>query len=207
MRSNLLLGLTSLVLQLAVVACTRVPAESNAPATPPPAPAAAPSPAAPAAAPAPPAGTEPAPTAPAAVPLAGVSSTALGTGHVTLTGSYKADADAEATCALTEGSLEVTLRAHEAPRVLLRLHGLSAKSASGTYKGQVSVIAPDMGEAGFRQSVGTASAKITVEAPASPKEPARVSGSFSTRYAGEGGKGTVAGRFERCGFKESSDLP
>jgi len=131
----------------------------------------------------------------------------LGTGHVTLTGSYKADSEAEVSCALTEGSLEVTLRAHEAPRVLLRLHGLSAKSAAGTYKGQVSVIAPDMGEAGFRQSVGAVSVKISVEAPATPKEPTRVSGSFSTSYAGEGGKGTVAGRFERCGFKESPDLP
>lgn len=196
MPSNPLFGCLGLVLVLLpnLSACTRVPQESPAPASSP-APAPAPPPAASA-----PAGTEPVATA---APVAGVRSTAMATGHVTLTGSYAADAEAEATCAPAEDSLQITLLAQGAPRVVLRLDGLAAKGTSGTYSGKVSVIASDLGEGGFRLSEGKAKAEITVDpaAPGSAGGPRRVSGSFRTSYAGEGGKGTVAGRFESCAYK------
>ena len=199
MRSNLRLGWLGLALALALPACTRVPSESPAPAS-----SAAPAP--PPVASAPPAGTEPAPTASPAAPVspaAGIRSTAMATGHVTLTGSYTADAEAEATCAPTEGSLQVTLLAPGAPRVVLRLDGLAAKGTSGSYAGKVSVIVSDLGEGGFRLSEGTAKAEITVDpaAPGATGGAKRVSGSFRTSYAGEGGKGTIAGRFEDCAYK------
>src|SRR5436305_8761958 len=152
-------------------ACTREPAESTAPATTP-----VRSPATP--------GSPPAP----AVPLAGVRSTAIASGHVILTGDYQADSDAEVTCAVADTALQLTFFAPGKPRVLILLDGLADKGTSGTYQGQVTIAASDAGESALRQSGGRASAEVTVDDV--PKGKA-VSGSFSTTFTGEAGKGTV----------------
>ncbi len=190
-------------------ACTREPAESNVPAT---APASA-SPAAPAASagaptagqPASPLGSEPATAgSPAAAPAV-PRSTAIAKGHVVLTGDYRADSDAEVTCATADTALQLTFVAPGKPRVLILLENLAAKGTSGTYKGQVSILASDAGEGGFRQSGGKASSEVTVDEVPNGKA---VSGSFATTYTGDAGKGTVQGRFDRCVFKpEPADHP
>jgi hypothetical protein len=136
--------------------------------------------------------------------LAPVKSTAVALGHVTLTGSYKADAEAEATCAPADTALQITLVASGQPRVVLHLADLAAKGTSGTYKGQVDVIAPSAGEAAFQPSSGKVSVDVTVE-PEGTAGAKAVSGAFSTSFAGEGGKGTVAGRFDRCIYKSEKD--
>jgi hypothetical protein len=211
-------------------ACTREPAESNAPTTAPAASAASaasptsattPPSAAPATPPASAASTAPtasaAPAAsaasaaaaggPAALPAV-PRSTAIAKGHVVLTGDYQADSDAEVTCATADTALQLTFLAPGKPRVLLLLEDLAAKKTSGTYKGQVSILASDAGEGGFRQSGGKANAEVTVEDAPAGKTGKAVSGSFATGYTGDAGKGKVQGRFESCIFKpESADHP
>ena len=208
-------------------ACTREPAESSAPAAASTTSTASPAPAAPAPAasaagqPAPPPGSAPTasaasaasatsgtPGSPAAAPpvsLAGVRSTAIARGHIVLTGDYQADSDAEVTCAPADTALQLTFVAPGKPRVLILLDELAVKSASGTYKGPVTVLVRDVGESAFRQSGGKASAEVTVDDVATGKA---VSGAFATTYTGEAGKGTVKARFDRCAWKpEPADHP
>ncbi len=211
-RFRLLLALCFLLALLPLAgACTRQPAESNAPASP--------ATAAPAAGqPALPPGSAPtasaasaasgAPGSPAAAPpvsLAGVRSTAIARGHIVLTGDYQADSDAEVTCAPADTALQLTFVAPGKPRVLILLDDLAVKATSGTYKGPVTVLVRDVGESAFRQSGGKASAEVTVDDVATGKA---VSGAFATTYTGEAGKGTVKARFERCVWKpEPADHP
>ena len=197
MRPNPLRPAHTLVFVLALLplvgACTREPAEPLAPAT-------ASAPITP-----PPFGSEPGvPGIPAAVPAV-PRSTAIASGHLTLTGAYQVDSDAEVTCAQADTGLQLTLLAPGKPRVLLLLDDLAAKGVTGTYKGQVTVVGVDAGESGFRPSSGKASAQVTVDAVAKGKA---VSGSFATTYTGDAGKGTVQGRFDRCVWTpEPADQP
>jgi len=180
-------------------ACTREPAEPLAPAVAPVAPVASE-----ASAPVPPPALGSEPGAPAAVPAV-PRSTAIASGHLTLTGSYPVDSDAEVTCAQADTGLQLTLLAPGKPRVLLMLDDLAAKGVTGTYKGQVTVVGVDAGESGFRPSYGKASVQVTVDAVAQGKA---VSGSFATTYTGDAGKGTVQARFDRCVWMpEPADQP
>jgi hypothetical protein len=181
--------------------CTKEPAESTAAAT---AVATAPAAAQPAPAVASEPASSPASTASTATPAV-PQSTAMAKGHIVLSGDYQADSEAEVTCATADTALQLTLRAPGKPRVLILLDDLAVKGTSGTYKGQVTLLVTGEGESGFRQSGGKASAEVTVDDVANGKA---VSGSFATTYTGEGGKGKVQGRFDRCVFKpEPADRP
>jgi hypothetical protein len=204
MRSKLLHPAQTLAFVLVLLplagACTRKSAESKAPATVP-APVASETSAP---VPSPPLGSEPSGASGAPAPAI-PRSTAIASGHLTLTGAYQADSDAEVTCAQADTGLQLTLRAPGQPRVLIMLDDLAAKGVSGTYKGQVTVVGVDAGESNFRPSYGKASAEVTVDAVAQGKA---VSGTFATTYTGDAGKGTVQGRFDRCVWTpEPADQP
>jgi len=131
--------------------------------------------------------------------IAPVSAPARGeaaSGHLTLAGDYRVDHDALTTCALyPNGSFQVALNAPQAPLVFLYLKSFAGP---GRYQAEARVRANYSGET-MRVSRGATPTEIEV-VPA-PGGGDLVSGSFSGTYAGEGGKGTISGRFERCLYR------
>jgi hypothetical protein len=130
---------------------------------------------------------------------ASVSAPARGqaaSGHLTLAGDYRVDHDALTTCALYPNrSFQVALNAPQAPLVFLYVKNFAG---AGRYDAEARVRANYSGET-MRISRGATPAEIEV-APA-PGGGDLISGSFSGVYAGEGGKGTIAGRFDRCLYR------
>lgn len=117
-------------------------------------------------------------------------------GHLRLAGDYRVDHDALTTCALYPNrSFQVALNAPQAPLVFLYVKNFAG---AGRYDAEARVRANYSGET-MRISRGATPAEIEV-APA-PGGGDLISGSFSGVYAGEGGKGTIAGRFDRCLYR------
>ena len=131
-----------------------------------------------------------------AAPVSAPARGEAASGHLTLTGDYRVDRDALTTCALyANRSFQVALNAPQAPLVFLYVKDFAG---AGSYDAEARVRANYSGET-MRVSRGATKTEIRVA-------PGRdggdlISGSFSGTYAGEGGKGTVAGRFERCLYR------
>jgi hypothetical protein len=112
--------------------------------------------------------------------------------HLTVKGDYQVDAEPPTFCTLNaDKAFQITWRA--VPEVVLRIENFRG---AGEYEGEARVRATYTGEA-YRTSKGKAKVSIQVSA-ASPGS--LISGSFSSEYTGESGKGTVAGSFERCPY-------
>lgn len=117
-------------------------------------------------------------------------------GHLTLTGDYRVDRGALTTCALFPNqSFQVAFTAPQAPYVFLYIKSFRG---AGTYDAEARVRAIYSGET-LRVSRGATKAEIRVVPAAENSD--LISGSFQGEYKGEGGKGTVAGRFESCRYQ------
>jgi len=117
-------------------------------------------------------------------------------GHLTLTGDYRVDRGALTTCALFPNqSFQVAFTAPQAPYVFLYIKSFRG---AGTYDAEARVRANYSGET-LRVSRGPTKAEIRVVPAAESSD--LISGSFQGEYKGEGGKGTIAGRFESCRYQ------
>ncbi len=113
--------------------------------------------------------------------------------HIKVQGDYKVDKEAHSFCTLNaDKAFQITWSA--TPEVVLRIENFKG---AGEYEAEVRVRSTYTGEA-YRTSKGKAKASIQVTAASSGS---LVSGSFSSDYKGESGKGTVAGSFERCPYQ------
>jgi len=131
-----------------------------------------------------------------AAPVSAPARGEAASGHLTLAGDYRVDHDALTTCALyANRSFQVALNAPQAPLVFLYVKDFAGP---GRYQAEARVRANYSGET-MRVSRGATPTEIEV-VPA-PGGGDLVSGSFSGTYAGEGGKGTISGRFERCLYR------
>jgi hypothetical protein len=114
-------------------------------------------------------------------------------GHVTLGGDYRVDKDALTTCALFPNhSFQVALNAPQAPLIFLYIKNYAG---AGTYDAEARVRANYSGET-MRVSRAAARTEIRVVPAADHND--LISGTFAGQYKGEGGQGTIAGRFESC---------
>lgn len=121
--------------------------------------------------------------------------------HVTLTGPLTFDADVALGCGvLAEKGLEFTFdqTGTRAPQVQVRV---------GDYAGEgeypATVVIREHPESGpVREWNGVAQINIQSRAGGRAKKRTVFNGNFNGTYAGEGGKGTVAGSFRRCSLKE-----
>jgi hypothetical protein len=112
--------------------------------------------------------------------------------HLTVKGDYQVDAAPPTFCTLNvDKAFQITWRA--IPEVVLRIENFRG---AGEYEGEARVRATYTGEA-YRTSKGKAKVSIQVTAASSGS---LISGSFSSEYKGESGKGTVSGSFERCPY-------
>jgi hypothetical protein len=112
--------------------------------------------------------------------------------HLTVQGDYQVDAAPPAFCTLNaDKAFQVTWRT--TPEVVLRIENFKG---AGEYEGEARVRSTYTGEA-YRTSKGNAKVSIQVTAASSGS---LVSGSFSSAYTGESGKGNVSGSFERCPY-------
>jgi hypothetical protein len=117
-------------------------------------------------------------------------------GHVTLTGDYRVDRDALTTCALfPNGSFQVALNAPQAPLIFLYVKSFSG---AGTYDAEARVRANYSGET---MRVSRGAMKTRIQVVAAPQQGDLISGSFAGPYKGEGGQGTLAGRFASCRYR------
>jgi len=116
--------------------------------------------------------------------------------HLTVKGDYQVDAEPPTFCTLNvDRAFQVTWRA--SPEVVLRIENFKG---AGEYVGDTRVRTTYTGEA-YRTSRGKAKVSIQVTPAASGS---LISGSFSSDYTGESGKGTVSGSFERCPYDLAS---
>jgi hypothetical protein len=112
--------------------------------------------------------------------------------HLTVQGDYQVDLSPPAFCTLNvDKAFQITWRT--TPEVVLRIENFKG---AGEYMGETRVRSTYTGEA-YRTSSGKAKVSIQV-APA--VSGSLISGSFTSDYKGESGKGTVAGSFERCPY-------
>ncbi len=120
-------------------------------------------------------------------------------GHLTLTGDYRVDHDSLTTCALYPNhSFQVALNAPQAPLVFLYVKDFAGP---GSYAAEARVRANYSGET---MRVSRAATRTEIRVAPAPNGGELISGSFSGAYAGEGGKGTIAGRFERCRYQPAA---
>ncbi len=119
-------------------------------------------------------------------------------GHLALTGDYKYDEAAFVTCAyFPNETLQISLGLHDSPNLVLvfdKLHG------SGDYDAEARLRATYTGQ-GERQSRGRAKSKIEITPPAEGESRSGISGTFEGSFAGEAGKGTLAGTFKNCFYE------
>ncbi len=116
-------------------------------------------------------------------------------GHVTLRGDYRVDKDALTTCArFPDHSFQVALNAPQAPLIFLYIKNYAG---AGTYDAEARVRANYSGET---MRVSRAAARTEIRVVPAADHDDLISGTFAGRYQGEGGKGTIAGRFESCRY-------
>jgi hypothetical protein len=119
-------------------------------------------------------------------------------GHVRMTGSLQADADAAVTCAFLIGSgLKLTLDVAQAPVVVELM--VSDFLGAGTYVGEARVLARDTPHT-MRPSSGEARIEIQVATVAQPFTRNLLSGTFTGGYAAPGVQGQLSGTFDRCEY-------
>ena len=112
--------------------------------------------------------------------------------HLTVQGDYQVDKETHSFCTLNaDKAFQITWRT--TPEVVLRIENFRG---AGEYEGEARVRSTYTGEA-YRTSKGQA--KVSIRVTAAPSG-SLVSGSFSSAYTGESGKGTVSGSFERCPY-------
>jgi hypothetical protein len=116
--------------------------------------------------------------------------------HIKVQGDYKVDKEAHSFCTLNaDKAFQVTWRA--TPEVILRIENFKG---AGEYQGEIRVRSTYTGEA-YRTSKGNTKVAIQVVPGAGGTPGSLVSGSFSSDFKGESGKGTVAASFERCPYE------
>lgn len=132
----------------------------------------------------------------AARPVSAPARGEAASGHLTLAGDYCVDRDSLTTCALfPDRSFQVAFSTPQAPYVFLYVKRFSG---AGIYDAEARVRANYSGET---MRVSSAATRTEIRVAPGPGHRDLISGSFAGQYAGEGGKGTVAGRFANCLYR------
>ena len=116
-------------------------------------------------------------------------------GHLRLSGTYQADADAVVACAFLAGrGLQITLDSAAAPLVEL---DVSDFLGAGHYVATAKLITRE-GARAMQLPAGEAQIDIQVSEIDRPHVRSLLSGTFKGAYAGQGVQGQLAGTFDRC---------
>ena len=130
-------------------------------------------------------------------PAPGVGGENSGSGHLTLTGDYRLDAETRVSCDLyAEKGFALSFTDPKGPQVQVRIGELLG---SGTFPGVVVVRGVQNGL--LRESRGTAQVQVTATPTAQPGHGSFLSGQLSGTFAGDGGKGALSARFDHCFFR------
>ncbi|MBV8202116.1 MAG: hypothetical protein JOZ15_15965, partial [Acidobacteria bacterium] len=116
-------------------------------------------------------------------------------GHLRLSGTYRADADAVVTCVILGGrGLQVTFDSAAAPVVEVIV---SDFLGAGHYVAAATLVTRDRAHA-ERLPAGEAQLDVSVSEIDRPHVKSLLSGSFKGVYATRGVQGEIAGSFDRC---------